>query len=660
MPDDQPGPGPGPGPRPWWRRAWARLRADNPRWVLVLTALLLVSGTVYFFTVKVRTYHHTTQRISGDGRYYYAFLTSIVLDGDVDMKNQYANKRQMNPWGYRATETGKPANPFTVGPAIMWSPFFVLAHGVSLVAEPRAENRDGYSDLTQMLTLYGSFLYGAAAALLAYQMARRRYGPGAAYAGAVVGAVCGPVLQYMIHQPSFAHAPSAFAVALVLWIWDRGRRDGAAEDARARSLRGWLGWGAAIGLAMSVRQQNLVFALPAVVEGVRRVVAARGEGPRGLARAALAPAAGGLVALVCFAPQMIVWHSIYGYAFGVPQGATYMQWSEPAWSEVLFSGRNGLFVYAPLWLVGFFGLFVLARRERAVGAQLVAMFVLATWVNGAVTDWWAIGSIGARRFDGLLVPMAIGFAAVARAFLDAVERKPRVAGGVALAAVVALFGHCNYSFTDKFTRYDRLGEPDSRDTLAEYLGVVERDGKKLWRWGNPIALPAALAFSWRTGAPARAYDAVVGPQLLVGVTVNDFQTRPEKEKGYLSFVSPKHERFLTRGFGEVRKRDAADKNGLRVALGPRQRALVPLNNRGRVAVHLVGQAGPTATTLHVRWNEQEVAAVPLTPGTPIDVRLELSDTQAIRGVNILDLVHDDIPANTDAALYDKLELQSPP
>jgi hypothetical protein len=646
------------------RRLWSRLREQNPTWVLALTAVLFVVGTGYFFTVTVPKHHHTTQRISGDGRYYYAFLTSIALDGDVDFANQYANPRQGNPWGYKHTQAGKPANAFTVGPALLWMPFFALAHAVSLASEPATEAKDGYSDRTQMLTLYGSFLYGCAAAWLCYRLARRRFGPGPAFIGAIVALTCGPVLQYLVHQPSFAHGPSAFAVTLLLYVWDTGR----GEEPGARSVRGWAALGACLGLAMLVRQQNLVFGLPLVIEGAWRVVRGARAGVlgaragfRGAASAAVAPAVGAAAALVVFMPQILVWQSIYGFALGIAQGGGYMQWGEPAWSEVLFSSRNGLFVFAPLWLLGLIGLGLFARRERLTAGLLLGSFVLVTWVNGAVTDWWAIGSVGARRFDGLLVPVTLGIAFVALRAIDLVERRPRAVATAATLLVVLGAGRLNFRLIDRFTRIERFGEPESRDTRAMWLQTIDAETKPLWQWGNPVSWPAALSFSAKTGLSPKRYDDVVGPYLLHGYAINDFQTRPEKETGALAFTSPKHERFLVSGFGEVEKRNdqARGPEELRVALGPRARALVPLNNQGDVAAHLLGEA-VAAGTLRVRWNGKVVAETPLAPGQPIDVSVILTDATTIRGLNQLELVHEGVPAGAKAALYRRLELRSPP
>src|SRR5207244_2965466 len=160
------------------------------------------------------------------------------------------------------TPTGKLANPFPIGPAILWMPFFVVAHGVAAIARP-AHWRDGTSSVHQLITLYGSFLYAFAAMLLAYALARRRVGAGAAMTAAVGG-----------------------------------------------------------------------------------------EGGRALLRRRWEPMVGAACAFVVFLPQVIAWHVIFGTWFGIPQGAGYMQWAHPLWAETLFSSRNGLFPYAPLWAVG--------------------------------------------------------------------------------------------------------------------------------------------------------------------------------------------------------------------------------------------------------------------------------------------------------------------
>src|SRR4029450_11633722 len=56
---------------------------------------------------------------------YYAYLRSAVFDRDLDFGNEWAH------WGYpepARTPTGLHRNVQSVGPALLWAPFFMAAH----------------------------------------------------------------------------------------------------------------------------------------------------------------------------------------------------------------------------------------------------------------------------------------------------------------------------------------------------------------------------------------------------------------------------------------------------------------------------------------------------------------------------------------------------
>jgi hypothetical protein len=630
------------------RACWERLKQHHPPWVLGVFTTLFVLGSVLFFTVKTK--HDTpTVLVSGDGRYYWAYLASLGVDGDLDFSNQYANPRCGNYWGYGKTPTGKYANAFTLGPALLWMPFFLVARGVSAIVEP-GRALEGTSDLIQLITLYGSFLYAFAAMLFAYELARRRFGPGPAVAGAAAGLLCGPVLQYALQQPSFSHAPSAFAVATLWFAWDTGRG--------ARTLRGWLLLGALIGLAMLVRAQNLVFALPVVVEGLQRLASARRAGGRAFGRAAVAPLLGALMALVVFLPQLWAWKSLYGFWLGVPQGRAYMRFGESLWMESLFSSRHGLFPYAPLWAAGLLGLLLLCRRDRALGLTLLGTFALMAYLNGAVADWWAIGSIGGRRYDGLLVHASLGIATLVFALAAAVVARPRATCAVLVATVVGLSTLFSYGMVRDYQLHGRFGERDATDTLSYYNTLLLQAGRSIWKGGNPLSWPGAWAFAWKTGLPPSRYDELVGPYFLVGfdASLGDFQKRAAQEKAALVFGEAKHQKFLLSGFGDSRKEGA---KSVRPATSERARVAVPLNNAGGVGMRLVGEAREL-TSLRILWNGHEVAYADLLPNAPIDVAFVLDDEQVKRGLNFLELVHLGGVESVERALYRELAMETLP
>src|SRR5439155_26391092 len=105
--------------------------------------------------------------------------------------------------------------------------------------------------------------------------------------------------------------------------------------------------------------------LAAAVDDVQREGSIRALVPRWLLGAATAAAV--------FPPQLLAWKAVYGGFLALPQGPGFMVWDAPAWSQVLFSARNGLFAWAPLCAIAAGGLVVAAgRAPRRPGACLLA------------------------------------------------------------------------------------------------------------------------------------------------------------------------------------------------------------------------------------------------------------------------------------------------
>lgn len=84
----------------------------------LLIALVYLFGTAYSSGL-------TRPVVQGDARSYFAYLPSIVLDGDLDLTNQFDVLRPEGgdpryPFGVGAD--GYAANPFPIGPALLWLP----------------------------------------------------------------------------------------------------------------------------------------------------------------------------------------------------------------------------------------------------------------------------------------------------------------------------------------------------------------------------------------------------------------------------------------------------------------------------------------------------------------------------------------------------------
>ncbi len=199
-----------------------------------------------------------------DGAGYYSYLRSAVIDGDLDLANEYEYFSERYPYiGVRTdAKTGKVVNPYTIGTAILWAPFFLLAHATTLLL---GRPPDGYTSLYPVLTMLGSAFYAAAGVMLTIRIASQWVGGRFAVWGVVVFFLSSHVFFYAYLQPSMAHAASFFVVALFVHTWYFGFRTNP-------TLRTWVTLGLAGGLMCLVRPQNGVFlALPPLHLGLELV-----------------------------------------------------------------------------------------------------------------------------------------------------------------------------------------------------------------------------------------------------------------------------------------------------------------------------------------------------------------------------------------------------
>lgn len=99
-------------------------------------------------------------RLGADAVEYYAHLRSLYFDHDVDFANEFEHFGILERWDkQRPTVTGHRRTIFSVGPALLWMPFYAAG---DVVARLRGDVADGYSSAHIRATCLGSLAYGVA------------------------------------------------------------------------------------------------------------------------------------------------------------------------------------------------------------------------------------------------------------------------------------------------------------------------------------------------------------------------------------------------------------------------------------------------------------------------------------------------------------------
>jgi hypothetical protein len=352
--------------------------------------------------------------LSSDAGYYYAYMRSLLLDRDLDIRNDIEFYNSRLPAGHSA-RLGE-AYVFSVGPGLLWSPFFIMGHTVVRLANASGMQiaSDGFSIVEEALVSLASIAYVVIGLLLLFQTVTRLARESIA-AFAVLGTfLASPAVYYTLFEPTMSHTLELFSVALFFWAL-LGRSIERPRDA--------LLLGGASALVFLVRWQNAVFLVL-----VPLVLAIRWRDREGWPDFVPGITAFLLGALPVALIQPLFWRIALGSYVVVPQGSGFLNPLQPHLLDVLFSTRHGLFSWTPALMLGLIGLAWMPSRPLAIG--LFVVFLLDLYVCSIATDWWAGEAFGMRRMIGATPVFALGMAAGLSAARSRVRRV--VAGVIAI------------------------------------------------------------------------------------------------------------------------------------------------------------------------------------------------------------------------------------
>lgn len=422
--------------------------------------------------------------VRGDGNGYYAYIRSVVIDRDLDFENEFRRGDPLFREVYfdeqgrlresMRSATGRVINQWAVGPSILWLPFFLAAHMVVNVLNLLSVSvaADGFSAPYRWFCAAGTAFYGWLSIVLMRGPALRLAGERASLLAMLAIWWASSLPVYMYFVPFHVHGLSAFAVSLFLWYWLRTRPFG--FDAWR-----WAVWGLTAGLMIDVYYLNALIALPAVIELLARPD--RDGPPRVLRamRAAVAFAAGLVIAL---APHVVVKWIVHGSPLATGYRDEFFWTTARLW-QVGFSSEHGLFVWTPVLVLAVAGLIGLVRREARVGGALLAAFVIFYYVVSSYQNWHGLSSFGNRFFVSLTGLFVLSLAAFAD-WSEPVLQRVRPARHLAPAVVVVLIAwNVGFMFQWGTNLVPNRGPVDFRAVACNQVAAVpQRVGRFAWRY----------------------------------------------------------------------------------------------------------------------------------------------------------------------------------
>jgi hypothetical protein len=378
----------------------------HPTAVIVLLGLLF--ATAYASSLVLRP-KPDGRILIGDALHHYVQLRSAVFDRDLHFRNEYVRMYRLEgnepgtEWVYEPTPTGHVRNLMPVGPALLWTPLFLLVTATLGVANALGANHafDGYGRLFQATAGLTGVAAAAVGAWITWKTAALLFTARVAIWSCLTIWLASSTIYYSLVSPTYSHAAS-FLVSAAFWLMWVRMPEGTTLQRRYVIL------GTLAGLAALMRWQDAILLVSIAAELALRIRRRQLTFFEAASRGALAV----VCAAIAFLPQMIVWSVLYGRPLALPQGPAFMRWTEPALINVLLSDNHGLFSWTPIVLVAVLGVPLIARRDRNLAIGLGVFLLLSWYVNAAVVDWWAGEAFGARRFVSCAPVFVLGLAAV--------------------------------------------------------------------------------------------------------------------------------------------------------------------------------------------------------------------------------------------------------
>lgn len=336
--------------------------------------------------------------IQNDVVSYYAYLPAAVIFNDLSFTflQDLPEDFEGIIW-LQTAPNGKPVLRMTMGLALLWLPFFLLAHAVAHLTDVSAS---GYS-WPYSLSIFVAVLFYLSAGLIFLRKVLLRYVSDLIAAITLITIVLATnLMYYVISEPGMSHVYN-FALVTVFLFYTLKWVD-------APGLKNTLILGFLAGFIVLIRPVNILVLLFPALTGITsfREFIQRLSGNWKLIVIA------GITAFLVWIPQLIYWKAQTGhFVFNSYMESGKFYFLDPEIVNGLFSYRKGWLVYTPVMVIALAGIFFLRKKAAPLFLPLLLFITLNIYVVYSWWSWWYGGSFGSRPmidcYGIMAVPMAV-------------------------------------------------------------------------------------------------------------------------------------------------------------------------------------------------------------------------------------------------------------
>ena len=375
-------------------------------WVTLSFLISLVFVIQYKFLDDTVGHNQKYNTIVSDGKGYYAYLPAIFIYNDLNFGFNQTVEKHNHPetWytDYRyKLDKKRIFTKYYVGTAIAYSPFFLIAHGWSLMMGWQA---DGYTAFYHGSVLVAALFYMVITLIFMGKILDFYRINHWIKVLSILGAYFGTNwFYYTTWEASLSHVYSAGVIAAFFYY--------AIIFSKDITLKWGLIIGVLLGFIVLLRPLNILvvlflplfhYKLFSFIRWVKSLIAK----PVILSLSFLSFLAVLSIQFIIYKIQIDQWY-IYAY---LNEGFNFLK---PHFFNFLFSIRKGFFVYTPLFLLSILGLVSWAKFNSFQVLWWILSVIILVYILSSWHIWWYGGTFGTRvlieYYIIWIIPLAILF-----------------------------------------------------------------------------------------------------------------------------------------------------------------------------------------------------------------------------------------------------------
>ena len=371
---------------------------------LSIIAIFLILISVTFLNFSHHNWLRKGRVIEWDVKSYYAYLPATFIYKDLSLQFRRDNIEKFGDliWPIE-TPTGKQAIITTMGLSVLYSPFFALAHAYCLL--DNNFEADGYSMPYKLALAFSMLIYVIIGLLYLRKILKRYFAEDITTLVILAVGIGTNLLFYYSYSSPMSHAYNFTLITIFLYqiiiFYEKP------------TLLKALFIGLVSGLITLIRPTNI---LVLVILFLWNVSSLKDLKERTLFyilkyKYVLIMI---LAFIVIWVPQFIYWYKVSGkifyFSYGEAGGKFFFD--NPQIYNVLISYKKGWFVYTPIMLIAFAGIFTLPKLKKGWFLPLLIFNILNIYVISSWWCWWFGGSFGHRAFVDSYGLMALPLGAV--------------------------------------------------------------------------------------------------------------------------------------------------------------------------------------------------------------------------------------------------------